>query len=74
MVLKSAWAVDQICFSLSCDTIGEGEHWTLDLCLPAEDVERKWWIRFYIGSGDTPEAAYRDVLKQTALDISSAST
>lgn len=66
--LKFAWLVDQVCFRLSCDATGEAEHWILDLCLPVEGLERKWWDRLYIGSGDTPEAAYRDVLKKTAVE------
>jgi hypothetical protein len=58
-------------YILTCEEDIGGDHWTVIFGLPrpGNGNDPVYDEIYYIGRGDTPEAAYRDILKATALEV-----
>lgn len=56
-------------FMLTCSNDDEPEEWTVVLGLPAEARPGQYSQYYEHGKGESPEAAYKDLLKNTAWEL-----
>ncbi|KAG9673928.1 hypothetical protein KCU99_g3926, partial [Aureobasidium melanogenum] len=56
-------------FILTCNIDDGHEEWTVILGRPILDRHRQYADIYGTGIGGTPEAAYRDLLKNTAMEL-----
>ncbi|KAH0369489.1 hypothetical protein KCU65_g3276, partial [Aureobasidium melanogenum] len=56
-------------FVLTCDVDDGPEKWTVVLGVPAAHRPCKYSVYYNHGKGDSPEAAYKDLLRNTALEL-----
>lgn len=56
-------------FILACNVDAGSEKWTVILGTPIEDKRCKYLDAYGKGTGGTPEDAYKDLVKQSALEL-----